>query len=229
MQMNLNEITANSYLKINSSLPSSVKLIAISKTHPANIILDFYKLGQKAFGENKVQELLSKYEALPKDIEWHMVGHMQTNKVKYIAPFISYIHSIDSLKLLEIINNEAQKSNRIINCLCEVHIAKEESKFGLDEKGLISLFSSNTYKTFENIRIVGLMGMATFTNNMDLVRTEFKTLSEIFKRIKEQFFPDDVHFKELSMGMSDDYMIAIEEGSTMIRLGTILFGNRTYT
>lgn len=214
--------------RINNELPHNVTLVAISKTHPPEIVMEAYNAGQRIFGENKVQELLSKYEVMPKDISWHLVGHLQTNKVKYIAPFISLIHSVDSLKLLKEINKEAIKNNRIINVLLQVHIAEEETKFGLSNDEIISILESEQYRSFENIRVTGLMGMATFTDNHNQVRKEFKGLKTLFMEIKRNFFSESIAFNTLSMGMSGDYQIAIEEGSTMIRVGSSIFGERFY-
>jgi len=214
---------------IKSRIPANVKLIAISKTHPAETVMIAYNAGQRIFGENKVQEMLSKCEQMPKEIEWHLVGHLQTNKVKFIAPFVKLIHSVDSLKLLAVINNEAKKNNRIINCLLQVYIAKEETKFGLAQDEIESILNSQEYKRMENIQVIGLMGMASFTENTDQIRQEFKSLKIIFNNIKTQYFTDKDYFRELSMGMSSDFSIAIEEGSTMIRIGSIIFGERNYT
>jgi PLP dependent protein len=213
---------------VKSQLPSQVKLIAISKTNPVAVLFEAYNAGQRVFGENKVQELIPKYQALPKDIEWHMVGHLQTNKVKYIAPFISCIHSVDSFKLLETINKDAAKCNRVIECLFEIHIAQEQSKFGLTTDGLKTILSAEELKSFKHIRITGLMGMSSLTEDTETIKNEFRHLANIFKDIKVHFFPQDDTFKELSMGMSDDYKIAIEAGSTMVRLGTVIFGKRNY-
>jgi len=214
--------------KLKSELPEDVKLVAVSKTKPTEQILEAYRSGHKIFAENKVQELVSKFEILPKDIEWHMVGHLQTNKVKFIAPFVSFIHAVDSLKLLKAINKEALKNNRIIPCLLQVKIAREQSKFGLNESELNHLLGSEDIKNFNNIRILGLMGMASYTNDKDIVRNEFKKLVSIFKSIRQNYFLDKPYFKELSMGMSTDYKIAVEEGSTMIRIGSLIFGERVY-
>lgn len=214
--------------EIKSSLPQHVTLVAVSKTHPVEVIMEAYNAGHRIFGENKVQELVPKYEAMPKDIEWHLIGHLQSNKVKYIASFVSLIHSVDSLKLLEVIDKEAQKHNRVIDCLLQIHIASEETKFGLSADELEELLGSDDYKEMKNIRLVGLMGMATFTDNMDQVRMEFKFLGNLFKSVKEKFFADKPWFKELSMGMSSDYTVAIEEGSTMVRIGSNIFGHRNY-
>ena len=214
--------------EINTSLPPHVKLVAVSKTHPVETVMEAYNAGHRIFGENKVQELVSKYEVMPKDIEWHLIGHLQSNKVKYIASFVSLIHSVDSLKLLEVIDKEAQKHNRVIDCLLQIHIASEETKFGLSTDELEELLNSNDFKEMNNIRVVGLMGMATFTDNMAQVRMEFKFLGNLFKSVKEKYFADKPWFKELSMGMSSDYTVAIEEGSTMVRIGSNIFGHRNY-
>jgi pyridoxal phosphate enzyme (YggS family) len=214
--------------KLKKEIPGEVKLVAISKTKPVDIILEAYNSGQRIFGENKVQELASKFEILPKDIEWHMVGHLQTNKVKYIAPFVSLIHAVDSLKLLREINKEAGKNNRTIPCLLQVKIAREESKFGLSPDELQEIFESNALVDLDQIKIYGLMGMATYTNDTEIIRAEFQKLVSIFKNIRQNYLSDKPHFKELSMGMSSDYKIAIEEGSTMIRIGSQIFGERVY-
>jgi hypothetical protein len=220
-------IAAN-LIEIKSSLPKGVSLVAVSKTKPLADILEAYNTGQRIFGENKVQELTDKFHQLPKDIEWHMIGHLQTNKVKYIAPFISMIHSVDSLKLLSEINKEALKNNRTINCLLQFHIAEESTKFGLNIDEAISVLQSSDYAAMKNVRIKGVMGMATFTDDNDQVRKEFAHLKNIFNELKESFFSDDQEFSEISMGMSDDYQIAIEEGSTFVRIGSTIFGSRIY-
>jgi pyridoxal phosphate enzyme (YggS family) len=204
----------------------NVKLIAISKTKSEKEILEVYNTGQKIFGENKVQELVQKYEALPKDIEWHLVGTLQTNKVKYIAPFVSLIHSVDSLKLAIEINKQAQKCNRVIDVLLEVFIAAETTKHGFSEDELMAHLDINAFASLENIRIVGLMGMATYTQNKIVIRNEFAHLKNLFDRVKSTYFQNHPEFKELSMGMSGDYEIAIEKGSTMIRIGSAIFGER---
>jgi hypothetical protein len=214
---------------IKSELPSHVKLIAVSKTHPVEAIMEAYNAGHRLFGENKVQELVSKYEQMPKDIEWHLIGHLQTNKVKYIAPFVSLIHSVDSLKLLKTINKEAAKNNRVIDCLLQVHIAQEETKFGLSTQELHDILKSPELDQLNNIRICGLMGMATFTDNIQQVRNEFRNLKNIFDEVKNAYFQMESFFKEISMGMSGDYRIAIEEGSTMVRIGSNIFGHRIYS
>jgi len=213
---------------LKKEIPENVNLVAVSKTKPAEQILEAYNSGHKIFGENKVQELSSKHELLPKDIEWHMIGHLQTNKVKYIAPFVTLIHGVESLKLLTAINKEALKNKRIIDCLLQVKIAAEDSKFGLDQTDVEQILESVEFKQFKNIRILGLMGMATYTSNADMVRDEFRKLVSIFKNIRQKYFSGMPDFKELSMGMSADYKIAIEEGSTMIRIGSLIFGERVY-
>lgn len=209
---------------IKSSLPEKVKLVAVSKTYPAETVMETYNAGHRIFGENKVQELVAKYETLPKDIEWHLIGHLQTNKVKYIAPFVSLIHSIDSLKLLQEVNKQALKNNRIIDCLLQIYIAKEETKFGFSFEEAETLLSSSQLKELKNIRIVGLMGMATNTDNTAQIRIEFKSLSEFYKKLQTLNFKLEI----LSMGMSSDYQIAIEEGSNLIRVGSAIFGKRNY-
>jgi len=207
---------------IKSSLPPHVTLVAVSKTKPESDILEAYEAGQRIFGENKIQEMAAKYEALPKDIEWHMIGHVQTNKVKYMAPFVSLIHGVDSLKLLQEIDKQAKKHNRIIDCLLQIHIAEEETKFGMDENELRELLDSETYGNLKNIQVIGLMGMATFTENQEQIKKEFGFLKSIFDR----FASEHSGFKILSMGMSGDYQLAIECGSNMVRIGSSIFGER---
>jgi hypothetical protein len=202
------------------------QLIAVSKTHPVEKIRQVYQAGQRLFGENRPQEMLEKHPSLPPDIQWHMIGHLQTNKVKYIAPFVAMIHSVDSLKLLQEINRQAQKHNRIIDCLLQFHIATEETKFGLDEAEAEALLVSPEYSTMHNIRICGVMGMATFTENPEQVRAEFRHLKSIFHRLKTRFFANEASFREISMGMSGDWEIALEEGSTLVRIGSLIFGAR---
>ena len=214
--------------EIKNNIPKNVKLIAVSKTKPAEDIMEAYNSGYRIFGENKPQELKEKYNTLPKDIEWHMIGHLQTNKVKYIAPFVHLIHAVESIKLLTTINKEAEKNNRIIDLLLQIYIAKEESKFGLSKEELVNLLESEEFKNCKNIRVVGLMGMATFTNDSTIVKNEFKNLKQTFELIKEKYFAKQDSFKEISMGMSDDYKLAIEEGSTIIRVGSSIFGSRNY-
>ena len=204
----------------------NVKLIAVSKTKPIEQILPLYALGQRAFGENKVQELTDKFASMPKDIEWHMIGHLQKNKVKFIAPFVSLIHSVDSLELLAEIDKYAAKNNRRIDCLLQFYIAQEDTKFGLSLQEGQDLLSSKQFTQLENIRIVGVMGMATFTDNKIQVKAEFNQLKHIFDELKSTYFKNEDSFNEISMGMSDDYKIAVEAGSTMVRIGSLLFGKR---
>lgn len=205
---------------------SKTTLVAVSKTKPTDAIQKLYDQGQRIFGENRVQEVTWKYEEMPKDIEWHLIGHLQTNKVKYIAPFIRMIHSIDSLKLLKEVNKQAKKNDRVIDILLQFHIASEDTKFGLNLKEARDIIESDFYKNAENINVVGVMGMATFTDNKDQVRREFQSLKKISDTLKTEFFEEKDDFKEISMGMSGDYKIAIEEGSTMVRIGSLLFGAR---
>lgn len=204
------------------------RLVAVSKTKPVGAIKQAYDAGQRLFGENKVQELVAKHPELPDDIEWHMIGHLQRNKVKYIAPFISLIHSVDSQRLLEAINKEARKNDRMIDVLLQVHIAREETKYGFDEDELFELIHDIDLPALTHIRIVGLMGMATNTDNIDVIRDEFQSLAQLFKSLQGQKTPDNVVLKELSMGMSGDYEVAIKEGSTLIRVGSAIFGERNY-
>lgn len=210
--------------KIKSNTPTNVTLVAVSKTYPNSALLEAYEAGQRVFGENKVQELTNKYETLPKDIEWHMIGHLQTNKVKYIAPFVSLIHGVDSFKLLKEINKRAAQNERVINCLLQIHIAEEDTKFGFDEKEVVELIQSEAFQDLKNIKIVGLMGMATNTTDESQIRKEFKSLRTLFTKLNTQHSS----LNTLSMGMSSDYKIAIEEGSTMIRVGSSIFGQRNY-
>ncbi|MBK9016225.1 MAG: YggS family pyridoxal phosphate-dependent enzyme [Saprospiraceae bacterium] len=206
--------------------PTHTKLIAVSKTHPPERVMELYLQGQRIFGENRVQELTAKYEALPKDIEWHLIGHLQTNKVKYIAPFVACIQSVDSWKLLEEIDKQAAKHGRVVDCLLQFHIAEEETKFGLDEAEAAELLQSPGIQSLANVRITGVMGMATFTDDHEQVRREFRHLKQIFDNLKARFFQNQESFKEISMGMSGDYELAVAEGSTMVRVGTLLFGAR---
>ncbi len=214
------------YNTIIRQLPGKVKLVAISKTKTDEEIMEVYHCGHRIFGESKAQELVPKYERLPKDIEWHMVGHLQSNKVKYIAPFVTLIHSVDSLKLLKTINKEGKKNHRVIDCLLQMHIAEEETKFGLDYEEISQLLGSEEFKSMQNVRIRGLMCMATFTDDTAQIRREFKQLVEYFKKVKARWFENLDYFNERSMGMSDDFLIAMEEGSTMVRVGSSIFGSR---
>ncbi len=217
---------ANNLNKIKNTLPEHVTLVAVSKTKPISDLMEAYNAGQRIFGENKIQEMTDKYEEMPKDIQWHMIGHVQTNKVKYMAPYVSLIHGVDSFKLLKEINKQAAKNNRIINCLLQIHIAEEETKFGLDEVELDEMLKQIQHdkETFRNIKIAGLMGMATFTENQNQIKKEFLRLKSIFDKLNTE------HFKlnTLSMGMSGDYELAISCGSTMVRIGSSIFGNRNY-
>lgn len=213
-------------IKLKNQIPVHVKLIAVSKTKPVQHIIELYDAGHRIFGENRVQELIEKFPQLPADIEWHFIGHLQTNKVKYIAPFVSMVHSVDSPKLLKEIDKEAAKNNRIVNCLLEMYIAGEESKFGLDISEAFTILDSPDIKVMHNIKICGVMGMASFTEDMKLVRKEFRNLKTYFNQLKEKYFYNQSYFKEISMGMSGDYQVAIKEGSTMVRIGTAIFGER---
>ncbi len=213
---------AENIKKFTSELGPEITLVAISKTKPASDILEAYNAGHRIFGENKVQEMTAKWEELPKDINWHMVGHVQTNKVKYMAPFVSLVHAVDSLKLLKEINKEAGKNDRTIDCLLQIKIAEEDSKFGLDRMKAEEILNSEKIKSFGNIRVRGLMGMATFTEDMDQVKREFQTLKTIYDDFKVKY-PE---FDTLSMGMSGDYRVAIECGSNMVRIGSSIFGER---
>ena len=212
--------------EIRSKLSDNVTLVAVSKTKPKEAIKEAYLAGQRVFGENKVQELVEKAETLPNDIEWHLIGHLQRNKVKYIAPFVSLIHAVDSLRLLHEINKQGAKNNRTIDCLLQFHIADEDSKFGLDENEAIELLNSETYQGMNNIKLCGVMGMATFTDNLEQVRDEFQKLHKLFEKLKTSHFSLNEDFKTISMGMSGDWEIAIEEGSNMIRVGSSIFGSR---
>ena len=210
--------------KIRSDIPDYVEIIAISKTKPNEDIMKAYKIGHRSFGENKVQEMSRKFEELPKDIIWHMVGHVQSNKIKYMAPFVNLIHGVDSFKSIKIINKEGQKNNRVLNCLLQLKISKEESKFGLGEKEFKEIIYSDEYKEMKNIKIKGLMAMASNTSEKSIIRSEFVHAKKIFDEINNR----DKSFEILSMGMSNDYKIAIECGSNMIRLGSLIFGERNY-
>lgn len=212
--------------RINSELPSNVTLVAVSKTKTTQLIQEAYDSGHKAFGENKVQEVIEKHSLLPKDIEWHFIGHLQSNKVKYIAPFVTLIHSVDSLKLLKEINKQGRKYERTIDCLLQFHIAQEESKYGLSLEDALEILGSDEFVSFENISITGIMGMATFTSNQEQIREEFRTLENYFNVLKSHYFKFNNSFKHLSMGMSGDFKIAIEEGSTIVRVGSLIFGSR---
>ncbi|MBU0941152.1 MAG: YggS family pyridoxal phosphate-dependent enzyme [Bacteroidetes bacterium] len=216
---------ANNIKAIKATLPENVTLVAVSKTKPVSDLMEAYETGQRIFGENKIQEMADKWEEMPKDIQWHMIGHVQTNKVKYMAPFVQLIHGVDSLKLLKEINKQAAKNNRVIDCLLQIHIAEEETKFGLDQEELTVILTSTGLQEMHNIKIVGLMGMATFTDNQNQIKKEFQQLKSIFDQAKTQQ-TNNCHLEILSMGMSGDYPIAIDCGSTMIRVGSSIFGGR---
>lgn len=212
--------------QITASLGTTTTLVAVSKTHPIERIMDAYEAGQRDFGENKVQDLVEKYEALPKDIRWHMIGHLQSNKVKYIAPFVYLIHGVDSFKLLQEINKQGHRNGRQISCLLQFHIAQEETKFGLTLEEATAFIAGPEFSLLDHVRICGVMGMATFTENTAQIRSEFQSLHRIFHALKSTHFISATEFKEISMGMSDDYPIAMEEGSTLIRVGSKIFGRR---
>ncbi|WP_262481113.1 YggS family pyridoxal phosphate-dependent enzyme [Aequorivita viscosa] len=217
MKMNISE----NLKELKKELPDNVSLVAVTKTKPIGDIMEAYNAGHRVFGENKVQEMESKWQEMPKDIEWHMIGHVQRNKVKYMAPFVSLIHAVDSLRLLREINKEARKNDRVINCLLQIKIAEEDSKFGMDKTEALQLLDSNDFKKFENIKIIGLMGMATFTDDEKQVSNEFRSLKTLFDSIKEKH-----NMPVLSMGMSGDYKLAIKNGSNMVRVGSAIFGER---
>lgn len=220
IQANLKEVL--------TSLPAQVKLVAVSKFHPNESIEQAYRAGQRIFGESKVQELTGKYETLPKDIEWHFIGHLQTNKVKYIAPYIAMIHAVDSYKLLAEIDKQAAKNGRVIPCLLEIHIAQEESKYGFTFQECREMLEAGEWKNLTHICIAGLMGMATFTEDETEIKKEFDSLKQFFNKIKQNYFADRDTFREISMGMSHDYPLAIEAGSTLVRVGSKIFGERIY-
>jgi pyridoxal phosphate enzyme (YggS family) len=217
---------AENIRSISDQLPPGVKLVAVSKTKPASLIEEAYAAGQRIFGENRVQEMEEKFALLPKDIEWHLIGHLQSNKVKYIAPFVSLIHAVDDEKLLEAIDKEGRKNNRVIDCLIQIHIAKEENKFGFSENEAESFLASGRWKQLENVRICGMMGMATFTDDTSQIQREFHNLSMFFHRIQHDSMNNHPEFNQLSIGMSGDFSIAINEGSTLVRVGSAIFGDR---
>lgn len=222
----MSNFLADNLAEILKSIPKHVTLVAVSKTKPIENIQNLYDVGQRIFGENRVQELEEKHQALPKDIQWHLIGHLQRNKVKYIAPFVALIHSIDSERLLDEVNIQAKKNNRKIKVLLQFHIAQEETKFGFDLEEIKELFSRRSPETFDSIEFCGVMGMASFSDDENQVRKEFKNLKLIFNQLKSTYFSNLSSFSEISMGMSGDYKVAIEEGSTMVRVGSSLFGNR---
>ena len=211
---------------LREQIPPQVKLVAVSKTKAVSDIMVAYNTGQRIFGENRVQELLKKKDLLPADIEWHLIGHLQTNKVKLVVPFVSMIQSVDSFRLLKTINDEARKTGRIVNCLLQLHIASEETKFGFSFPEVTEMLVDSAFRTLDSIRICGVMGMATFTDDEDTVKGEFRYLADCFRKLKTAYFLNDAGFKEISMGMSGDFAIAISEGSTMVRIGSLIFGER---
>ena len=213
---------------IQERLPEHVRLVAVSKFHPIEALEEAYAAGQRVFGESKVQEMTTKYEALPKDIEWHFIGHLQTNKIKYMVPYVALIHGVDSFKLLKEINKQAIKAERIIPCLLQIHIAQEESKFGFSFDECRQMLEEGCWKELTHISIAGLMGMATNTDDENIIQQEFHSLGAFFQEIKDSYFSNQPAFKEISMGMSDDYPIAIAEGSTLVRIGSKIFGQRNY-
>lgn len=217
---------AENIREIKSEIPSHITLVAVSKTKPNEVLMDAYEAGQRVFGENRVQELVPKSETLPKDIDWHMIGHLQRNKIKYIAPFVSCIHSVDTIDLLSEIDKQAFKNDRTIRVLLQFHIAQEDTKFGLSLEEAETYLASAEFAELKNIEVAGVMGMATFTDDETQVRNEFKILKAVFDKLKNRFFSTQPSFKEISMGMSGDYKIAIEEGSTMVRVGSSIFGGR---
>lgn len=219
---------ANNLKQVLSELPEEVRLVAVSKFHPNEAIEEAYQAGQRIFGENKVQEMTAKYETLPKDIEWHFIGHLQSNKIKYILPYVALIHGIDSYKLLIEIDKQAAKHGRIVNCLLQLHIAQEETKFGFSIEECREMLNKGEWKQLAHIRICGLMGMASNTDNVEQIQQEFCSLSRFFNEVKKTWFSDTETFRELSMGMSDDYPEAIAEGSTLVRIGSKIFGERIY-
>lgn len=213
---------------IKATLPEQVTLVAVSKTKPVSDLQEAYEAGQRIFGENHALEMRDKHEVLPADIQWHFIGHLQTNKIKYIIPFVTLIHSIDTANLLEAVNKEAKKHDRIVDCLLQFHIATEDTKFGLDLEEARQLLDSDAFKAMQNVRLCGVMGMATFTDDNEQVHNEFHNLKSIFDTLKNDYFANQPQFKEISMGMSDDYPIAIEEGATLVRVGSKIFGARNY-
>jgi pyridoxal phosphate enzyme (YggS family) len=220
------DITGNIH-RLKLQIPPTVKLVAVSKTKPVSDILEAYNTGHKIFGENRVQELISKKDKLPGDIEWHLIGHLQSNKVKDVIPFISMIHSVDTFKLLKVIDREAKEVNKKVDCLLQFHIAEEETKFGFSLNEVEEMIGSKEFRSADSVRICGVMGIATFTGNDDQVRSEFRYLSGCFRVLKEKYFSGSRYFSEISMGMSGDFSIAIEEGSTIVRIGSIIFGERS--
>lgn len=219
---------ADNLKQVLTELPTGVRLVAVSKFNPNEAIEEAYRAGQRIFGESKVQEMTAKQKSLPNDIEWHFIGHLQTNKIKYMAPYVAMIHGIDSYKLLTEVNKQAQKAGRVIDCLLQLHVAQEETKFGFSPDECRAMLVDGAWKTLENIRICGLMGMASNTDDTKQIDREFETLHNLFEELKVTFFIDAPQFKELSMGMSHDYHLAIAQGSTLVRVGSKIFGERNY-
>ena len=219
---------AQNIQEIRKNIPQNVSLVCVSKFHPENAILEAYNCGERIFGESRVQELLAKQTKLPADIQWHFIGHLQSNKIKLILPTVSLIHGVDSFNLLKEINSRALKAGRVVSCLLQVHIAREETKFGFSMEEIRQMLSGNEFGSLENVQINGLMGMATLTDDKEQIRAEFRTLKQLYDELKREYFQNNENFCELSMGMSDDYQIAIDEGSTMVRIGSSIFGMREY-
>lgn len=219
---------AENIKRVRSELPENVRLVAVSKFHPKEAIEEAYSTGQRLFGESKVQEMTAKYESLPKDIEWHFIGHLQTNKIKYIVPYVALIHGVDSYKLLAEINKQAAKADRTVNCLLQLHVAQEETKFGFSLDECREMLAAGAWKELRNVQLCGLMGMASNTDDVEQIKSEFCSLSNFFREVKATWFADDEAFRELSMGMSHDYHEAIAAGSTLVRIGSDIFGERIY-
>lgn len=219
---------AQNIQEIRKNIPANVSLVCVSKFHPENAILEAYNCGERIFGESRVQELQAKQTKLPADIQWHFIGHLQSNKIKLILPTVSLIHGVDSFNLLKEINSRALKAGRVVSCLLQVHIAREETKFGFSMEEIRQMLSGNEFSSLENVQINGLMGMATLTDDKEQIRAEFRTLRQLYDELKREYFQNNENFLELSMGMSDDYQIAIDEGSTMVRIGSSIFGMREY-
>ena len=219
---------ADNLKQVLAELPQGVRLVAVSKFHPNEAIEEAYNAGQRIFGESKVQEMTAKYESLPKDIEWHFIGHLQSNKIKYMIPYVAMIHGIDTYKLLAEVNKQAGKAGRTVNCLLQIHVAQEETKFGFSPEECREMLDAGEWKALAHVRICGLMGMASNTDNIEQINGEFRLLSSLFKEIKENWFADSDVFRELSMGMSHDYHEAIASGSTLVRVGSKIFGEREY-
>jgi pyridoxal phosphate enzyme (YggS family) len=219
---------ASEIQQITAALPQGVRLVAVSKYHPCEAIAQAYEAGQRVFGESKVQEMTAKHEALPKDIEWHFIGHLQTNKIKYMAPYVALIHGVDSFKLLAEIDRQAAKAGRVIPCLLQIHLAQEETKFGFSLEECRAMLQAGEWRNLTHVRLDGVMGMASNVDDEAQIRREFHTLRSFFEEVRAQYFAGEAHFKEVSMGMSHDYPIALEEGSTLVRIGSKIFGERVY-